>query len=418
MQRGGPTGTIPPPSARLARRKWAPHIVVGILALAAVYFGMRLARDHSLDRRSSDSTTLTPRHDQIASDEHAPVTALPSYRAPPDKAGLETFARQLRRVEAAAIFSGIKLPRGVEVAVAELRIADAAVVLESRALANDRDANVALARLEQACQGEEPDTQRATDQAHAQVAARVSQMPETMRDRIETSMALRQERIAALPEACAQARFDSGAISQRLRDAAASAHEASLWQLGHLVDPDSARRYWLSAAMLGFVPAQVDLARTLMYEQTSTDRKDRGTMNFWLQAAAKNSAEGRLLLGDCLVNSCNAQPPDFTTAGQVLREAILLGVAYAPKILESIPAEDAAAPTDAELYSYNSFLQRLNDLGCYGADLYPNNALNFSDYAHAAELRLSPSALDEARRSADEMWRQHGPQARAAWHCD
>jgi hypothetical protein len=102
----------------------------------------------------------------------------------------------------------------------------------------------------------------------------------------------------------------------------------------------------------------------------------------------------------------------------VLREAILLGVAYAPTTLASIPADDAAAPTEAELYSYNSFLQRLNDLGCYGPDLYPTNAVNMRDYSQQAEMRLSPSALDEARRTADEMWREHGAQARAAWHCD
>jgi hypothetical protein len=239
-----------------------------------------------------------------------------------------------------------------------------------------------------------------------------------MRERIETSIVIRRERITTMPKACAQARFDARAISQRLRDAAAAGHEASLWQLGHLVDTDTARRYWLSAAMLAFVPAQVDLARSLMYEQSSSDRRDRGTMNFWLQAAAKNSPEGRLLLGDCLINSCNAQPPDFETAGRVLREASLLGVAYAPTILASIPPEDAAAPTDAELYCYNSFLQRLNDLGCYGPDLYPSNAVNFSNYAQQAEMRLSPSALVEARKKADEMWREQGTQARTAWHCD
>src|SRR5262249_4549560 len=117
-------------------------------------------------------------------------------------------------------------------------------------------------------------------------------------------------------------------------------------------------------------------------------------------------------------NSCNAQPPDFATAARVLRDATLLGVAYAPTTLASIPAEDAAAPTDTELYAFNAFLQRLNDLGCYGADLYPSNAVNMADYAQQSELRLSPSALVEARKTADSLWSEHGASARAAWHCD
>ena len=154
-----------------------------------------------------------------------------------------------------------------------------------------------------------------------------------------------------------------------------------------------------------------------MLENSSGDRRERGAMNFWLQSAARGSPQGKLLLGECLVNSCNAQPPDMATAGQVLREAVFLGVVYAPTTLASIPADDAAAPTDAEMYSFNSFLQRLNDLGCYGADLYPTNALHISDHLQQLGLRLSPAALEEARRLSDQAWREHGAQARAAWHC-
>src|SRR4030095_9437717 len=190
MQRGGPRGTIPPPSERRrAGRGWPLQVVVGILVVGAVYLVMLLVREDSVTRRTSDSATLTRYDDQTVSDEQAPVAALPVSAAPPAKVSLESFGRQLRSAEASAIFGEIKVPQNIQAAVAELRIADAASALESPAPAADREATVSLARPEQACGGEEPDTQRATDRAHAEVAARASKMPTAMRERIETSIA-------------------------------------------------------------------------------------------------------------------------------------------------------------------------------------------------------------------------------------
>src|SRR4030095_1430299 len=194
MQRGGPRGTIPPPSERRrAGRGWPLQVVVGILVVGAVYLVMLLVREDSVTRRTSDSATLTRYDDQTVSDEQAPVAALPVSAAPPAKVSLESFGRQLRSAEASAIFGEIKVPQNIQAAVSELRIADAASALESRALAEDRDANVAAPEL----------------------AVRARTMPTAMRERIETSIAVRNERIAAMPKACAQARFDSRAISQR-----------------------------------------------------------------------------------------------------------------------------------------------------------------------------------------------------------
>jgi hypothetical protein len=115
---------------------------------------------------------------------------------------------------------------------------------------------------------------------------------------------------------------------------------------------------------------------------------------------------------------CSGQPPDAAGAAQQLREAVFLGAAGAPEALASIPADDPAAPTDLEIYTYESFLQRLNELGCYGADQYPSNALRINDHLRQLALSLSPSALADAQTLADQAWRDHGVQARAAWHCE
>ena len=254
--------------------------------------------------------------------------------------------------------------------------------------------------------------------ANAEAAVRATKMPADTRERIKASIAARNERLARMPKACTEARFDSATISQRLRDAASAGHEASLWQLGNLADIQTARRYWLSAAMLGFGPAQVDLAQNLMYHPASKESGERAQMQYWLRAAAKQSWVGKVNLGECLIAGCNGQPPDTATAAQQLREAVFLGAASAPQALAAIPATDPAAPTDEEMYDFESFLQQLNDLGCFGADYYPTHAVRTHDQLQQLALSLSPSALEEAQKSAAQAWREHGAQARAAWHCE
>ena len=194
------------------------------------------------------------------------------------------------------------------------------------------------------------------EMANAEAAARATRMPADTRERIKASIAARDERLARMSKACTGARFDSATISQRLRDAASAGHEASLWQLGNLADIQTARRYWLSAAMLGFGPAQVDLAQNLMSHPASKEGGEHAQMQYWLRAAAKQSWVGKVNLGECLIAGCNGQPPDTATAAQQLREAVFLGAASAPQALAAIPATDPAAPTDEEMYDFESFL--------------------------------------------------------------
>ena len=420
MQRGGPRGTIPPTSERHgAGRRWALQLLAGVGVVGAVFFGLRLLHNEPDAAQNASDSTTGPRVDAAKlRDLAAPANAPSAPHPTATSLDLEAFVGRLQRVRSYAVLGDISVPEGIRVSVAELRIAQAAAALEERARANDRDANVALSRLELACRGEHPDTTRSFDAANAEAAERATKMPAETRERIKASIAARRERFTRMSEACAEARFDSPTISQRLREAAAAGHEASLWQLGNLADIETARRYWLSAAMLGFGPAQVDLAQNLMYHPTSKDADARAQMQYWLQAAAKQSWAGKVTLGECLIAGCSGQPPDTAGAAQQLREAVFLGAASAPEALASIPADDPAAPTDLEIYTYESFLQRLNELGCYGADQYPSNALRINDHLRQLALSLSPSALADAQTLADQAWRDHGVQARAAWHCE
>src|SRR5882672_2829557 len=419
MQRGGPRSTIPPPSQRpRAGPRWPLQVIVGACVVAAAFFGMRALR-HEADTpppaRFSDKSVARPEtpHTDMSDTRTVSPVAAPTI-------DVASFIRHLRQADTYRVLGDIEVAGDVRDLIAQEHVAEAANRLETLSRADNRDANVALARLARTCVAEDPDTRRSAESAHAEASRRAKDLSPETRQRLQASLALSQERRATLTNACKQARFDSRAIDQRLRGAAAAGHEASLWQLGNEVEGDleTRRKHWLSAAMLGYLPAQLDLAESLMQDALRGDRRERGRMNFWLETAAKQSPQGKALLAECLLDSCNAQPPDTATAASLLQEATLSGAAESLGTLASLSSDDPAAPTDERMYSLNAFLQRLNDLGCYGDDLYPGTALRTGEHLQQLALRLSPSGLQQAQRMADEDWRAHGAEARAAIHCD
>jgi TPR repeat protein len=244
-------------------------------------------------------------------------------------------------------------------------------------------------------------------------------LPTVLRQRIELSQAVERRDRDQFTRACARVRFDAVAIDARLADAAAAGHEASLWEIGRRSDDRELRhKHWLSAAMLGYVPAQVGLAEILMAESLQGDRRNRGRMNFWLEAAAKQSPRALFLLGECRLEGCNAQPPDAESAVPLLRDAAMQGQVGALAALASIPRGEPAAPTDAELFSLHAFHNQLNELGCFGADPYGRLAVENGRVIKELGSRMSPHGLEEARTLAAQFWREHAPRARHIQGCD
>lgn len=334
------------------------------------------------------------------------------------------FAARLAHLSVRRAFEGTRYAREIAGLVDAARIADAAKLLESRAVGGDRDATVALAQLSGLCQSHTLATgwREAYGALHRQLEAeqaRSAPVPAELARRIDVILAFDEELFARTVRACSEARFAAQVIDQRLRDAAQAGHEASLWVLGgRAEDAELRKKYWLSAAMLGHPQSQVGLARSLLAENLRGDRRNRGQMNFWLEVAARHSPGARLGLGECLLNGCNAQPPDSEAAVPLLREAAALGEPGAFQALASISRTDPAALPDEELYALQSFLQQLNQAGCYGASLYASTALEGLRSSREIASRLSPHGLAQAQELAAAIWRDHGESARRAQGCD
>jgi hypothetical protein len=397
------------------------QVLVGVAVIVAVFLLLRWLREPS----QPEGTALDTEPAFAPSAPQASETARGTDKAPGDARPVDPqFLAQLRRSAARRMLRNTPYTTEVANLVAEAKIADAAALLDAQSAGGDRDATVVLLQLQKLC--ESPDPGRMGNEAAGSGAGsveiellRAAPVPTDLRKRIDASTEVASQQRASLERSCKDARFDGRAIEQRLRSGAEAGHEASLWALGkYLDDPQQGRQHWLSAAMLGHAGAQADLAESLLQESLQGDRRNRGWMNFWLEAAAKQSPEMKAKLGECVLNGCNAQPPDAAAAVPLLREAALLGEPRAFDALASISPGDPAALSGEELYGLQAFLQRLNDTGCYGPADYPLTALKGLRALREISSRLSPHALQEADKLAAANWQTRGTGARRAQGCD
>lgn len=424
MPRATPRRTTPRASERrAARRRVWPVVLIGAVLIGAGFWLWRLFSERADTAGSTPPGTPVAAdsapHQPVASDAEPADGTRPTARAASSDSD---FMRQLGRVEAHRALADTPYEPEVLELVAALQIPAVVQLLEGKAAAGDRNANVVLARLIWLCEGNDASgggSPAAMPTPPSEPQPGSDQSTADLKRRMDASRALDAQRHAGLERACGDAQFDAVAIDVRLQDAAAAGHEASLWEVGRRsLDPAIRHKNWLSAAMLGYVPAQVGLAENLMAESVQGDRRNRGRMNFWLEAAAKQSPHALRLQGECRLNGCNAQPPDTEAAVPLLRDAALQGEAGAFDALASISSGDPAALPDSELFALQSFLQQLNELGCFGAADYGAMAIASQRSLQEIGGRISPSALDTARTRASALWREHAVKARQARGCD
>jgi len=338
----------------------------------------------------------------------APAPAAPANTRSKDD---ERFIASLLAADVRSEFSGVELSADFVARIARGEIAAVAVDLERLAQGGDANANVALSILQE-CSGTLPEVLPELQIDEWRRAAR--DLPTERRARIELALEARRVSAEATAGSCRDARFDRAAIAQRLRSASDDGHEASLRRLGEETTDVQARvKLWTSAAMLGHLPAQLDLAQHYRRDFVSAQRNG-GRMRFWMDVAAKSSSAGKLLLADCQLNGCNA-PPDAQTGARLLREAAMAGDLEA---LEKL-AEDRDNPEMAleERIAWSEFRDRLNEQGCYGASEYPR--VSVASWRVSEENRTaSPYVQEQARALGQRYWGVSGAGARRGMTCE
>lgn len=399
-------------------------LLVAILAAAALVTHALRGKDESGPATAGVDASARPQHaapieTNVGSRDDGP--RISRRTQPPDDTS-EEFVQRARAADLRRTLMEDETPADVLELLGEARIRDAAQLLEARARQGDAMSNVLLARLAANC----ANTRLADD---SREAVELLEQPGDVRDRMKRSPADLRERAARLERAerdfratwqsgCAQERFDTVAIEQRLRTAADAGHGASLWQLGlQSTDLTSRRKYWISAAMLDHVRAQIELSKLMRAESAAGggDRSREGA-DFWLSVAANRSPEAKTSLAFCRLNGCSGQAPDPDSALVLIREAAQQG--YRPALQSLLNARSNGLQMPAEeRFAWVAFERRLLEEGCFGSARYALAVLDSDAALEQAGERMSPFALQQARALAEKLWRDHAAQARAAQQC-
>lgn len=361
--------------------------------------------------RESQQVAPSPPHVAPVEEEAPAVSARPVAPEAPPPAPLsaedERFAAQLMRAEVRSDLDGVEIDSATLALLARGDIAQAARALEPRAAGGDADANVLLSLLQE-CSGTDSEFLLQLEGNEWRTAAR--DLPAERRAHVELALRARQQAVEAAARSCGEANFQRTAIAERLKSAAAAGHEASLRRLAEVTtDVEERVKLWTSAAMLGHLPAQLDLVQHYRRDTASAQR-NAGRMKFWLDVAARDSSTGKLLLAECQAQGCNNLPPDPQSAARLVREAAATGDLEA---LERLLAEENL--TSEERAGWSEFRDRLNEAGCYGASEYARiSILTWRD----RERAVSPYVQEQTRQIADRLWGQNSAHARRALKCE
>jgi TPR repeat protein len=306
--------------------------------------------------------------------------------------------------------------------LAQFRIADAIAWAQKESAAGSIDALIVLSEMSEVCAWRNWDgakrTRTSHDEYQSQVRAGARSLPADLQARIEAALAVDRQWIESWLAACSSAKLDRGAIRQQLRVHAEAGDEASLRQLAALSEREEARRFLLSAAMLGDPQAQVDLAASYYTELKHENRPvDVPRMRYWLEVAAKHSPHAQYMLGECRLEGCDGRPPETEAGVALLRQAARGGDAFALKMLADTLAPGTGSFTNEEQYAWLLFERELLDSGCVSPTSYPLPRIDNWQRLQNVSKGLSPYALSTAQTLGDSYWRAYGAAARGHQGC-
>lgn len=344
----------------------------------------------------------------------AAIEAPQRQATPPAPSDQGAFYATLQRSAHARIVRGLQIPRDMVETLAQ-GAADSAVAALSRlAERGDRDANIALVRVQHWC---------------SRVYASRAADPEARIEKLSPALSVERAAKAAgviraeveyasrAKESCGKARFDFDAIESRLRDAADAGHPASALELAHFVRDAGKRAALLQAAVAKQYPPALYAAATNLVTavQRGETTENVESIRLWLKQAGASMPGAKLDLANCMSLGCDGHPADAAGARMFGLDAARDGEPGA--FLSMVRMPWGARLNRVGLLAWQYFGDRLNEAGCAG-EAYIRSAMQFAETIAALENGQNANTLQAARTHADELWREHGARAMQEQGCE
>ena len=350
---------------------------------------------------------------EVPKQSSTPPPAPEPAAAPVTASDESAFFEKLQAVSHARTLRGLGVPNAVVAALARGEANTAVELLSTSSSQGSAEATIALVRIQHWCG--RLGGGRANDPA-AMIAKLSTQLPPERASRAAGVVNAEAAYLRRAREGCSRAAFDYGAIEERLRDAAEAGHPASAAELAQFVrDPAKREALLQSAVDKHYAPAEYTLAtQRLMAVQRGQTTENVASIRQLLKQAGRSMPKAKLDLANCMALGCDGHPADSATANAFGLDAARDGEPAAYVSMFRMPW--GARMPRARLLAWQYFGDRLNEAGCAG-EAYIANSIAFAQAIGALEQNQPPTLLDEARKTADALWRDHGQRAMQEQGC-
>lgn len=323
------------------------------------------------------------------------------------------FQQLLQRVTTFRNFRGLNISAETIDQLARGETDKAVASLSASAAQGNRNADIALVRVQHWCNtvssARLPDTQ-------AQIAKLPKELGPERSARAAGVMKAEAEFMPRAKAGCSKARFDFGGIESRLRAAADAGDAASATELSQFARDPAKRQAMLQAAIAkNYGPAMYVAATNLLVAVQRGDTTENvSKIRELLKTAGRTLPRAKVDLANCMALGCDGHPADARTAMAFGLDAARDGEPTAFLSMARMPWGRQIPRT--QLLAWQYFGDRLNESGCMG-DAYVVTSLGFSQTIPAIERGLPPETLQEAKTQAETFWKESGERAKKENGC-
>lgn len=292
--------------------------------------------------------------------------------------------------------------------------ADQAVASLS-ALANqgNREANIALVRIQHWCNT--VSSARPQD-LQAQIAKVGKEFPPERAARAAGVIKAEAQFMIRARAGCSKANFDYRGIEARLRTAAQAGDAASATELSQFTRDPAKREAMLQAAISkNYAPAMYASATNLLIAvQRGQTTQNVSAIRELLKAAGRSLPKAKLDLANCMALGCDGHPADARTAQAFGLDAARDGEPSAFLSMVRMPWGRQLSRT--QLLAWQHFGDRLNEAGCLG-DAYVMTSLGFAQSIPMLEKGQPAQVLEAAKTQAESLWKDNSERAKKENGC-
>ncbi|HMN46297.1 MAG TPA: hypothetical protein PKE27_17095 [Povalibacter sp.] len=292
--------------------------------------------------------------------------------------------------------------------------ADAAIgQLSQRSVAGDRNATIALVRIQHWCN-------RISQSRPADIPAQLARFaPMVSTEKLaRIAGVLNAERSyqERARQGCSQAPFDYQGIESRLRQAAEAGDPASATELAQFVrDPAKREAFLQQAVDRNYAPAQQAMAMgRLIAVQRGQTTENVSSIRLLFKQAGRTLPRAKVELANCMATGCDGHPADSGGAAPFGFDAAKDGEPLAFTSMMRMPWGNRQ--TRVQMLGWQYYGDRLNETGCTG-DAYVQNAVVFSQSIGMLEKGQPPSILEQAKTQGETLWQQNSERAKKEQGC-